>query len=40
MEQNFNPYIIKFVDKNDIVEQINDGRSDALIYNVEFYLIK
>lgn len=35
MEQNFNPYIIKFVDKNDIVEQINDGRSDALIYKVK-----
>lgn len=44
MYKQFNPYILKFVNKDDIVQEIDDGYSGALLYkiirNKEKFLVK
>ena len=44
MYKQFNPYILKFVNKDDIVKEIDDGYSGALLYkiirNKEKFLVK
>ncbi len=34
MNNKFNPYFIKFLDKQDIIEEVEDGYSDCLVYKI------